>query len=326
MRNTSVRRRHHFAAVALAIVATMSVLVGCSPNGDGGGDGSEAVRIGLITKNTTNPAIAAIRDGAQAEADSRDAVELFVDEATSDDDDLDQIARVENMLTRGVDVLAIVPLSDALIPVLTKAAQDIPVILIDSDLPTWGGETAFIGTDNETASEEGVTEILKKAGVSSGDAVQMSFPGIPVVEERVSGASTALAAAGVDEVQIVGGRCGVDPQETVGVGTDIFTAHPDVAVIIANCGQNATLVARAAELAGVDMNSVLIVGFDGVQVEFESIKDGTGVDYTIAQRFDIMGATAVDLGVKAALGESVPAMTSTETTVVDKDNVQEFID
>lgn len=325
MRNTHVRRRDRFATVALAVVATMAALVGCSSSDEGGDDGAQTVRVGLITKNTTNPAIAAIRDGAQAEADSRDDVELFVDEATSDDDDLDQIARVENMLTRGVDVLAIVPLSDALIPVLTKAAEDIPVILIDSDLPTWDGETAFIGTDNATASEEGVTEVLTKAGISSGDAVQMSFPGIPVVEERVTGASAALAAAGVNEAQVVGGRCGVDPQETVDVGTDIFTAHPDVAVIIANCGQNATLVARAAELAGVDMDSVLIIGFDGVQDEFTSIKDGTGVDYTIAQRFDIMGATAVDLGVKAASGESIPAVTSTETTVVDKDNVEEFI-
>ena len=55
--------------------------------------------------------------------------ELAVDE---------QIAIVENLLTQNIDALVVAP-SDSILmkPVLERASEEVPVILLDTDIPKW---------------------------------------------------------------------------------------------------------------------------------------------------------------------------------------------
>ena len=66
--------------------------------------------------------------------------ELAVDE---------QIAIVENLLTQNIDALVVAP-SDSILmkPVLERASEDVPVILLDTDIPKWKPKDSYVGTDN----------------------------------------------------------------------------------------------------------------------------------------------------------------------------------
>src|SRR5262245_33034292 len=117
-------------AVALLAVVAAAVITAVASGG-----GSATIKVGLITKDVTNPFFVKMKQGATAEAKSRGA-ELMYAAGKSSSDNASQIAAIENMTTAGVKgILITVADGKAENPAIAKARKA-GVLVIALDTPT----------------------------------------------------------------------------------------------------------------------------------------------------------------------------------------------
>ena len=139
------------AALLLLAGATTVVAVasaGTSPSSTGG----ETVKVGLITKDVTNPFFVKMRAGATAEAKKLGA-ELLYAAGKSSSDNAGQIAAIENQVTAGVKgILITVADAKAENAAIAKArAAGVLVIALDSPTNPRSAVDALFATNNFNA-------------------------------------------------------------------------------------------------------------------------------------------------------------------------------
>ena len=93
------------------------------------------MKIGYVPKTLDQEFWVTTEKGARAggrEADATVLVQAPTGELAVDE----QIAIVENLLTQNIDALVVAP-SDSILmkPVLERASEEVPVILLDTDIP-----------------------------------------------------------------------------------------------------------------------------------------------------------------------------------------------
>ena len=98
---------------------------------------------------------------------------------------------------------------------------------------------------------------------------------------------------------------------------NLLQAHPDVKCVFAH---NDEMALGAVEAIG--NKDIIIAGFDATDDAINSIKEGR-MAATVAQKPDLMGATAVETAKKLMAGESVEKVIAVEVKLVTKDNVNE---
>ena len=126
-------------ASALVLLALALTACGSKP---------EETRIGFVPKSLNQEYWVNTQKGAEAGA-REGQVKLLTHAAGDDTQIVEQIDIVENLIAQEVDALVIAPSdSDLLKPVLEKAAEQMPVVLFDSDISDWKPKTAYVGTEN----------------------------------------------------------------------------------------------------------------------------------------------------------------------------------
>ncbi|MEN8239102.1 MAG: substrate-binding domain-containing protein [Actinomycetota bacterium] len=114
----------------------------------------DAVIVGLITKNETNPFFVKMREGAQAKADEL-GVELRALAGEGDEDNASQVQAIEDLISAGAVGFMITP-SDtiAIVPTIEKARDaGLVVIALDTPLDPIDAADATFATDNFRAGE-----------------------------------------------------------------------------------------------------------------------------------------------------------------------------
>jgi ABC-type sugar transport system substrate-binding protein len=278
---------------------------------------TEPVKIGMVLKDNVNQFWESVASGARSAARDRTAVELIIDSPQLDTDIPLQIAKVESMITRGVDALVVAPGGPQLRRVLERATESgIPVVLVDSDLPDWDGKAALVATDNVASARAGVETLIDEMG-GSGQLGMITMPGIPVLADRDRGARQAVAGTNVEVVQTVNGDC--DVQKAQNVTENLLRANPGLDGIFANCDFHGIGAAQGLRTAGKRPGEILLFGHDGTQDEIELVKRGwmTG---TVAQRPREMGSLSVRTAVQVVSGRSVPREVDVPFTVITAAN------
>ena len=133
MRHEKVRHGSHGRigfAIALLGLAAVAVVVAATASARS----TATIKVGLITKDVTNPFFVKMKQGATAEAKKRGA-ELLYAAGKSSSDNAGQIAAIENMVTAGVKgILITVADGKAENPAIAKARKA-GVLVIALDTP-----------------------------------------------------------------------------------------------------------------------------------------------------------------------------------------------
>jgi ribose transport system substrate-binding protein len=314
--------------LAIATMVTVVAAVGIAACGgdDDKASGSAAtqpkqLKIGCIPKSTENEFWLATKAGCERAAKETGA-KLVFGAAETESDVQGEINQVEDALAKGVDALAIAPSApDQLQPVLERAAQKVPVLLMDTDIPNMKGKTAYIGTDNlkaGTISGKYVVEHGKPGnyGILTGD------PGVTSVEGRVKGIRQAIKGSGIKivaELHVAG--CAKD--KGVSATEDMLTAHPDLVGIIAACGNPLLGGLQAIKQAGKKPEDLFLMSFDALPDSTALVGQGV-IDGDIAQFPGKFGEIGVKEGIKAASGQTIPKVIDSGVEVVTKANAAEF--
>jgi ribose transport system substrate-binding protein len=129
--------------------------------GTNAADSGKELQIAVIPKGSTHDFWKHVHQGARRAGDEL-GVEILFQGPQVESDKTSQISMVETMVNKGVDGIVLAPLDfDALAkPVADAGTQNIPVVIIDSDLNS-DKYISFVATDNEKGGALDAEEMIR---------------------------------------------------------------------------------------------------------------------------------------------------------------------
>lgn len=239
-------------------------------------------------------------------------------------DSATQVQDVEDLLARGIDLLLISPLtSDALTPVCEKAMeQGIPVVTLDRNVEC--DVTCFIGAENKpmgVASADKLAEALDKKG----KIVEIQgTAGASATIDRHDGFAEQLEKEYPDMEVIATQYCDYLREDAMAFMDDTLQRFGpgEIDAIYCHNDEMALGALESLRAAGREDEGILIVGMDGTEVAFSEIEDGN-------MFFTVVYPYCAPEGMQAAYeileGDGVDTRWELDTTIVDKDNVKDWI-
>jgi ribose transport system substrate-binding protein len=290
------------------------------------------ITIGLSMKTLNAPYFVAQARAVEKAVKERGMKFIYID---AQDDMLKQVANVEDLLARGIDLLILNPLDPyGLVPATRTAARaGVPVIIIDSSIDPAAEFVTNIQSNN-LRNGELVGEWL--AGQMGGRrikaAVLSGAKGNPVGKERRQGIFRGiiehqLRTRGESGFELVFQGWGNWTYEGgLTAMEDILVANADINVLISEQDAMALGAMQAIEEAGRKEDILIVAGADGQKEALVKIMNGeqgaTGLNNPV-----LIAEMAVDIAIKVLAGESgFPRIIYTPAVCITRENVEEYYD
>ena len=290
-----------------SLAVAMLVLVSCNREAKV----SARPTVALVVKTLNNAFFVEMERGARAAADSL-GIELLVQAPEREIDVEKQMQIVENLIQRGISVLALVPSgSREIVPAVVKANRaKIPVVIVDTRVDTsalrqaGGSTTTFIGSDNVSGGRMAGQFLVKKLGARGSVAVLEGVAGHETSDSRLRGFREALVSS--PGISIASSQtANMERDQAFNVTQNMLQAHPDIDAIFA-ANDVMALGAVEAIAAAKKTGRITVVGFDAQDDARQAIRNGT-MAATIAQNPRAMGRLAVIAAHRLLKGEKIPA-------------------
>lgn len=335
--------KRRFMAVMLAAVLITTCISGC-----GGGDNEpaadtsnqtvdeettdvetdkmsddETYDVGYIVSNMSHEWYQNICSGAERRAKEKN-INLSISDAAMDSSK--QISYAENYISQGVDAMIITPVDPSALSSVTMLAEEAGIPLI-AESSKFDGMDSFVGITDFDAAEH-IGEWMAQYAADNEIDMKILIVGQPIYEacrDRVDGFLSGLDKGGAEYViaQEVDGNG--TKEDSLAVATDALTAHPDVNVIFGINDNSSTGAMNAYLEHGLDESALTVLGFgfEG-SVGRDALLSDSPYKAAVAMFPDYVGAAIVDVAKMASAQENVPEMYSIPTTVITKDNFEDY--
>jgi ribose transport system substrate-binding protein len=326
---------HTRRCIALALAAAgLFLLAGCDRGSKSGG---AKPHVAYVTNGIDSFWVIA-EAGAKAGAAKYDAeVEVHMPAQGV----ADQKRIVEDLLTRGVDGIAISPIdAENETGLINEAASRTRLITQDSDAPK-SNRLCFIGVDNYEAGRM-VGKLVKEAMPAGGkvmifvgrleqDNARLRRQG--VIDELLDRTNDSTRFDPVDaspkgeKYTVIGTLTdGFDFNRAKGLAEESMAKYPDLGCMVGLFAYNAPLCLEALKQAG-KLNKIKVVSFDEQAETLQAIKDGT-CQGTVVQNPYAYGMESVRVLSSIVRGDNsvIPAnkFILVPARQIRKDNVDEF--
>ena len=233
-----------------------------------------------------------------------------------------QIADVEDLISRGVDLIMMSPReAQALVPAVNAIkAAGIPLVVLDREVV---GEdyNVFIGGNNLQIGEELGKYTLANAPKNFDYLELEGIPGATPTIQRHEGFTSQIEG---QAKRLDAQPANYDLAPAIPIVEDWLTKYKgDFQVIYAHNDPMILGAINVLKEAGYKPGDVFLVGVDGQREAFEAIKEGWLQATAI---YATGGALGLDMAVRVLKGEPVPKRIITETPVITADNVDDFYD
>ena len=314
------------AGVLSALV--LAPLAGCrkeSGGGGGGAAGEEKWTVGFSQMGHDNPWRMAQTASLKDEAAKR-GYELVVTDAQ--DQTAKQVADVEDLIARRVDVILLAPREfEGLAPALLAAREaQIPVILVDREAEGTPGEdfVTFLGSNFVDQGRRAAEWLVKETGGTAGIVELTGTPGSSVAADRSRGFKEVIAkhpgmkilASQTGEFsRAQGQRVMQNVAQSLGRQITAVYAHND---------EMALGAIQALKASGLNPGTgVKVVSIDGQRAALEAIQRGElGATVESNPRF---GPIAFETIEQVRKGEQVPTKKLIEDRFFDRSNAAQFV-
>ena len=233
-----------------------------------------------------------------------------------------QIADVEDLIARGVDLIIMSPReAQALVPAVEAIKKaGIPLVVLDREVV---GEDykVFIGGNNLQIGEELGKFTKAQVGESFRYLELKGIPGATPTIQRHEGFTAQIEGKAT---RLDAQPANYDLAPAIPIVEDWLTRYRGKFQVI--YAHNDPMILGAINVlkeAGYQPGDVFLVGVDGQREAFEAIKDGWLQATAI---YATGGALGLDMAVRVLKGQKVPKRIITETPVITKDNVADFYD
>lgn len=300
---------------ALLLTAVMGFsLAGCNAitidgeegsitEGGSGGNGS----IGFSVSTLNNPFFVTLSEGAEAKAEEKGADLIVVD---AGDDAAKQTSDIEDLISRNISVLIVNPVdSDAVAPAVQDAvAAGIKVISVDRVVNGVDVDCA-IASDNVEGARMATEYMVSLIGEGAKTAEIQGTSGASATIDRGEG----FHLVADEQLDVVSSQtANFSRSEGMTVMENILQAQPDLKGVFAH---NDEMALGAVEAIG--NRDIVVVGFDATDDALAAIQQGR-MAATVAQKPDLMGATAVETAISLVNGETVEKEIPVEVELITK--------
>lgn len=279
---------------------------------------AEGLIIGFSQVTLQSPFYVELREGAEAAAAAENDELIFLD---ANGDVSKQNNDIQDLITRGVDVLILNPVNpEAVIPSI-EAAQEAGIPVLTVDRPVTEGAIAHVGRDNVEMGRlvgEAIVDALNNEP-SKIIEIQGDAGGIVMMNRR-DGFHSAVEAAGMTIVE--GPYAEYIRANAVVAMQDLLEAHPDVKAIYAHNDDMALGALQVLRESGRD--DVLVAGVDGLSEALEIMEESGQYVASALNDPRYLGDVTIQTARQVVAGEEVPEFVDAGTTLVTPDNVGEF--
>ena len=305
-------------SLALACVSVTA----CRSTDQAETSGTKTLKLAFVTNNAADFWTIARRGVEKADAELADVEAEF--RITADATAAEQQRIVDDLLTKGVDGIAISPVDPQnQTALIDSAAKRVVVFTQDSDAPQTA-RTCYIGTDNVAAGRQ-AGQLIREA-IPGGGTVMLFVGKLDVrnAQERVQGIRETLAGS---NIRILDVRTDdADEVRAKANAADTLVRYPDVTALVGLWSYNGPAIVNAVREAG-KVGRVKIVAFDEADETLAGIKDGS-IYATVVQQPYEFGFQAITRMAQAVRGDRsfIPANKQiiVPTLVVNQSNVDEF--
>lgn len=292
---------------------------GCSVPGDNTAQNTATVdgpvKIGFSQATQQSPFYVALTDAAKAEAQAQGGEFFYAD---ANGDVTKQNNDVQDLITRGVNVLVINPVDPKGITPSLAAAEAAGIKVVTVDRPVESGAAAFVGRDNKAMGRLVGEETVRVLGPAGGKVIEIQGDaGGAVARDRHDGFQAAVSAQ--PNITVVDGPyCDYTRSKAVTAMQDLLQAHPDLKAVYA---QNDDMALGALQVLHENHRAdVKVFGVDGLMEAVRAIANGDQYIATALNDPNVEGKLAIQTAVKVAHGESAPEFVDAGTDLVNKSN------
>jgi len=316
--------------VAIASVLAGLLLAGCQGGAKDGGDtagggetkgSGEKIKLAFVTNNSSDFWTIARKGTEKATSEMPNVEVNFV---LPDGSAADQKRVLDELLTTGVDGIAISPVSPAdQIDMLNDAASKTIVVTQDSDAPS-SNRVCYIGTDNVAAGRQAgalIKEALPEGGkimlfVGMKDA-QNAKERIQGIEEALKGSNVTILDVRTDDTDRVRAKANV---------SDAMVKNPDLACLVGLWSYNGPAILSAVRDAN-KAGKIKIVTFDEEDDTLAGVKAGDIFGTVVQQPFEfgyqsVKMLAALKGGDKSGIPEDKKVIVP--TLIIKQADVEEF--
>ncbi|WP_241471595.1 substrate-binding domain-containing protein [Mycolicibacterium neoaurum] len=307
-------------SAAVAIGATACSMPGENGSANNAATADGAVVIGFSQAIQQSPFYVALSDAARQTAEN-DGNEFYFADANGDV--TKQNNDVQDLITRGINVLVINPVDPKGIAPSLAAADAAGIKVVTVDRPVESGAAAFVGRDNKAMGQIVGEAAVAALGPAGGKIIEIQGDaGGAVARDRHEGFAAAVAAQ--PNITVVAGPYSdYIRSNAVTAMQDLLQAHPDLKAVYA---QNDDMALGALQvLAENNRADVKVFGVDGLMEAVRAIADGNEYVATALNDPNAEGALAVQTAVKVARGETVDEFIDAGTGLVDKSNAASLV-
>jgi len=284
--------------------------------------GSKTLKLAFVTNNSADFWTIARRGVEKADAELADVDAEF--RLVSDGTAAEQQRVVDDLLTKGVDGMAISPVDPQnQTALLDAAAKKTLVFTQDSDAPQTA-RSCYIGTDNVAAGRQ-AGQLIREA-LPDGGSIMLFVGKLDAqnAKDRIAGIRDAIAGS---KIKIIDVRTDdVDDVRAKANAADTLVRYPDIKGLVGLWSYNGPAILNAVREAG-KIGKVQIVTFDEADETLRGITDGA-IHATVVQQPFEFGYQAITKMAQAARGDRSFIPESKQiiipTLIVNRANVEDF--
>ena len=308
---------------ASVIVISILLLFACSAKTEtGDGKASRQLKLAFVTNNSADFWTMARRGVEKADGELADVSAEF--RLTSDGTAAEQKRIIDDLMTKGVDGIAISPVDpENQISLINDVARRALVFTQDSDAPN-SDRACYVGTDNVAAGRQ-AGQLIKEV-LPDGGKIMLFVGKLDArnAQDRIQGIKEAIKDT---NIQIIDTR--TDDTDTVRAKSNVADAlakHSDLKGLVGLWSYNGPAILNAVKDAN-KIGQIKIVTFDEADETLGGIREGAIYGTVVQQPFEF-GYQAIKLMTQALKGDKsfIPSNKQIiiPTMVINKSNVDEF--
>jgi len=305
------------------IVISALLLVACASKTESGNkEPSRQLKLAFVTNNSADFWTMARRGVEKADGELADVSAEF--RLTSDGTAAEQKRIIDDLMTKGVDGIAISPVDpENQTFLINDVAKRALVFTQDSDAPN-SDRACYVGTDNVAAGRQ-AGQLIKEV-LPAGGKIMLFVGKLDArnAQDRIQGIKEAIKDT---NIQIIDTR--TDDTDTVRAksnAADALAKHSDLKGLVGLWSYNGPAILNAVKDAN-KIGQIKIVTFDEADETLGGIRAGAIYGTVVQQPFEF-GYQAIKLMTQALKGDKsfIPSNKQIiiPTMVINKSNVDEF--
>ena len=312
-----------FATVIISSFLFLVTACGSSTgSGDSGKAGARALKLAFVTNNSSDFWTIARRGVEKADNELPDVSGEF--RITSDGTAAEQKRIIDDLITKGVDGIAISPVDPQnQTTLINEVAKKALVFTQDSDAPD-SDRACYVGTDNVAAGRQ-AGQLIKEV-LPAGGKIMLFVGKLDArnAQERIQGIREVLHDS---KIEILDVRTDdADDVRAKSNAADTLVRYPDVKALVGLWSYNGPAIFNAVKEAK-KIGQVKIVTFDEADETLAGIREGAIYATDVQQPFEF-GYQAIKLMAQTIKGDKslIPPNKRIviPTLIVNKDNVEDF--